>query len=248
MNILFIALLFYTRIRVPKSVVCNDTTLSAAYRYLPLVGLIVGGISALVFMFADHLLPLEVSVVCAMITMLLLTGTLHEDGLADFADGFGAGRDKESRLRIMKDSHIGTYGVLALVVALLMKYSLLSSTQLYNSLIPALIVANGACRFFPLIIIISSKYVVRDNAKAGHNVKGVSTKNFIVGALFGLLPLFWFGWKVAIAYISIASILTLVYRRHLLKKIDGYTGDTLGALILVLEIIFYMVLLINIQL
>ncbi len=241
MNILYNALLFYSRIRVPSSVVCNNSTLSSAYRYLPLVGLIVGAISAGVLLATSLVLPSTVAIMCAMATLMLLTGGLHEDGLADFADGFGAGRDKDMILRIMKDSHIGTYGVIALIMATFLKFTLLSSLDV-NSLALAFVTAQGVSRFMPLVVIYTLNYVVRDNAKAGHNVLGLSTKNLVIGAIIGIAPIFVHGYRVALIYLVIMAVVVMVFRAYLHKKIDGYTGDTLGALILIAELMFYMTL------
>ena len=242
MNIFYNALLFYTRIRVPRSVVCNEKTLNSAFRYLPLVGLIVGGLATLVLYLSSMILPKEVAVILAMIMMLLITGAFHEDGLADFADGFGAGADKDTILRIMKDSHIGTYGVLTLIIAMILKYTLLVSIA-YEALLLALVVGQGISRFLPVVMVTFSQYVKRDNAKASHSALGVNMPNFVIAMLFGVVPIFAFGWMIAVVYILLATIIFFLFKHYIERKIDGYTGDTLGALQQIAELIFYMVIL-----
>lgn len=243
MNIFYNALLFYSRIRVPKNVVCTAETLNKAYRFLPLVGLIVGMISAAVFFMAQGVnLPKEVSIVLAMAAMILTTGALHEDGLADFADGFGAGRDKDSILRIMKDSHIGTYGVLILIVSLLLKYVLLTELP-KGELIRSIIVAQGMSRLVALLMVYRSTYVLREGAKSAHNVVKLSTKDLLIATAFGLLPLACMPWEMAVIYLLLAFILFAGFKRYIERKIGGYTGDTLGALIQLSELLFYLVVL-----
>ena len=238
MNIFFNALLFYSCIRVPQSVEVSEETLSKAYRFLPLVGWIVGGLSAGVLYLTRLFLPKEVAVLCAMAAMMWLTGAMHEDGLADFADGFGGGRDRERILRIMKDSSIGTYGVLVLIVSLMMKYALLTSFPT-NELLIALIVGQSASRFMPLLVVYSSSYVQRADAKAGHSRLGIDGWALLVGGMFGLLPLLLMEWQVGTAYLVLALLLFCFFKRYTEKRIGGYTGDTLGALIQLSELLFY---------
>lgn len=239
LNILFNALLFYSRIRVPKSVVCNQETLSQAFRYFPLVGLIVGGIGVGVLWLCSFALPLNVAVVMAMIAMMLTTGAFHEDGLADFADGFGAGRDKEGILRIMKDSHIGTYGVLALALALLLKFTLMSSLGDLQTTIIAIVAAQGASRFIAVTLLSSTPYVSSAKSKATHATLGVKWGNVVVAALFGILPTILLGCQILVAYFAVALIAMLIFRGYIIRKIGGCTGDTLGAMQQIAELLFY---------
>lgn len=243
MNIFYNALLFYSRIRVPKSVVCTDETMNKAYRFLPLVGLIVGGIAATVFFVSQYFyLPKEVSIVLTMAAMMLATGALHEDGLADFADGFGAGRDKEMILRIMKDSHIGTYGVLILIASILLKYTLLTEIP-DEKLILSFIVAQGASRFVALLVVFRSSYVLREGAKSAHNTLRLAVKDLLIAAALGLLPLLLLGWMMSVAYLLMAFLLFFFFKRYIERKIGGYTGDALGALIQLSELLFYILIL-----
>ncbi len=243
LNIFFNAVLYYTRIKVPKSVICTDRTLSKAFRYFPLVGLGIGALGALIFTGASCVLPLNVSVILSLTGILLITGGLHEDGLADFCDGFGGGRDKESILRIMKDSHIGTYGVLSLIILFLLKYTLLINIS-PELLIWVIICANGAGRFNPVLMIRLSKYARNENSKSMHTKLGVSYTEIIPAFIFGYAPLFLFGYAFALTYILAATIILFLFRAYLNKKTGGFTGDTLGALIQFSELVFYMLFII----
>ncbi|MFI3243518.1 MAG: adenosylcobinamide-GDP ribazoletransferase [Akkermansia sp.] len=242
LNLFFNALLFYTRIRVPQSVVCNEQTLSAAFRYLPLVGLLVAGIGAGAYALLAHVLPREVCVMACMVLSILLTGAFHEDGLADFFDGFGAGYDKESILRIMKDSHIGTYGVIALILGLGLKYQLLISLP-EAWVVPALITAGAVSRFFPVLSVRLFRYARVENSKAAHSALGVSKTTLFIAALLSLPLCFYFGWLVAVLIIVLELMCCLLLNAYTRRWIGGYTGDCLGAMQQFLELLFYLILL-----
>ena len=134
----FLALSFYTRLPGPKSQ--DYTKLPQATVYLPLVGWLVGGISALSFYLADLLWPQVTAVILALIAGIFLTGAFHEDGFADVCDGFGGGWGKQRILEIMKDSYIGVYGVVGLLLLFLLKISLLGS--LLTTAVPWVLLAG----------------------------------------------------------------------------------------------------------
>ena len=113
------ALGFLTRIRVPNRALALP--LNSTAHYFPTVGLVVGGISALTFLACNQFLPVPISVWLSMIATILVTGGFHEDGLADVADGLGGSYDRERALTIMKDSRVGAFGAIAVVLALVAK-------------------------------------------------------------------------------------------------------------------------------
>lgn len=125
------ALTFYTRVPVPARWFLTEKGEPAeesegnASRYFPLIGMGVGGICALTTALSLWLWEPPAAVLLGMISAVWITGALHEDGFADVCDGFGAGRDREGILRIMKDSFIGAYGVTGLTLLLLLKYTAL---------------------------------------------------------------------------------------------------------------------------
>lgn len=240
LNIFFNTILFYTRVPVPKSTECTDNTLKEAFRYFTLVGLFIGALGALAYFGASMVLPFNVAIIIGLLTTLLITGAIHQDGLADFCDGFGGGKDKESILRIMKDSHIGTYGVLSLIILFLLEYALLINIKPI-SIYLVFICANGAARFNAVALVGLSKYARSQNSKSMHTKLGVSYKELVPALIFGYAPLFIFGYIFAIIYILIACIILWLLKNYLERKIDGFTGDTLGALIEFSKIAFYIV-------
>jgi adenosylcobinamide-GDP ribazoletransferase len=126
LRVFFTALMFYTRIPCPKWVDHDDDYINQATRYFPFIGWIVGVICFLFLYGASLLLPVPVAVVISMLAGVFITGAFHEDGFADVCDGFGGGWTKEKILLIMKDSRVGAYGVIGLVVLLLLKASALN--------------------------------------------------------------------------------------------------------------------------
>ena len=115
----FGAVRFFTRLPVPDWVGHSAEALNRSARYFPAVGMLVGGIGALVYVAATHLWPQPVAVLLSMAATVYATGAFHEDGLADMVDGLGGGWEKQRILEIMKDSRVGSYGVVAVVLALL---------------------------------------------------------------------------------------------------------------------------------
>ena len=120
MNQILAAFIFFTRLPFWKIKSVPDECFKHVVSYWSFSGWLTGGIMAICFWGISQILPVPIAVIAALTVRLLITGALHEDGLADFFDGFGGGRDRESTLRIMKDSHIGTYGVLGLIIYYLM--------------------------------------------------------------------------------------------------------------------------------
>ena len=112
---LWASLMFFTRLPFWRIRQVDAECFKHVVDYWPFVGWLTGGTAALVFWLVSGILPVTTAALAAIGTRLWLTGALHEDGLADFCDGFGGGPTRERTLAIMKDSHIGTYGVLGLV-------------------------------------------------------------------------------------------------------------------------------------
>lgn len=237
MKILYTAIAFFSRIPTPRNLEYSDDAQSRAFRYFPLVGIIIGVIGAAVFMLSGYVLPQIVAVIVALAAMILTTGCLHEDGVADFFDGFGGGTTPEKILAIMKDSHIGTYGVVSLIVLLALKIALLS--ELPYEQIPLIIIASQAfARTTPILLINSSQYVRVGESKASFTRRRVTLTNTTVALIFGLAPLAMFHWHLAVVLISVTTLLFFGFRAYLHKRIGGFTGDTLGALEQFTELVF----------
>ena len=122
LNLFYLALSFFTRIPVPKTLDYSDELLNRASRYFSLVGAVLAVLLTLVYLVATQFFSPAVAVLLVMLASLLLTGAFHEDGFADVCDGFGGGWTKERILTIMKDSRLGTFGVIGLISILGLKY------------------------------------------------------------------------------------------------------------------------------
>ncbi|RAJ10539.1 cobalamin-5'-phosphate synthase [Chitinophaga skermanii] len=229
------AVMFYTRIRVPKNIGHSEDMLNKATRYFPLIGWVIGGIVAGSLYLTSLILPFEVAVILALVAGIWATGAFHEDGFADMCDGFGGGWTKERILDIMKDSRIGTYGMLGLVLVMLIKFYCLSSMTLYTA-ITAILVAHPLSRWIALNVVYNLHYVrENEDSKAKPIAKGMETLDFIFATLTAIFPLAAFiitqylPWQYLLMFIPL--ILVYAYFVKLMKRwIGGYTGDCLGAL------------------
>lgn len=243
----FIALGYFTRIPIPGWVGWSSAELNRATRYFPLVGLLIGLAAAAVLFGASLVLPSKIAVLLSMLTSLLMTGAFHEDGLADSADGFGGGWEKAQVLAIMKDSRIGTYGALALLMAFALKFGALEA--LGTVALVALPVIHAASRTAALMLMANLRYVREDDsARAKPVAEGLRASDWLPGGIFGLLPaaLAWqYGWlsgTAALAVLSVCLVCALLWGTYLYRRIGGYTGDALGACQQIAEISSYLVL------
>ena len=242
-----IALAYFTRIPIPAWVGWSPAELNRAARYLPLVGLLVGLLSAGWFYLCLQFLPLRPALLLSMISSLLLTGAFHEDGLADSADGFGGGWEKGRILEIMKDSRIGTYGAASLIMALLLKFFSLEALGGFALL--ALPIAHASSRTAPLLIMAFMRYVREDDsAKAKPVAEGLGPAEWLTGLVLGLLPL---GLLISLGWLPLQAALTLIgttvlggglWALYLQRRIGGYTGDALGACQQICELAAYLAL------
>ncbi len=242
MNTFFNALLYYSRVPVPFKVKCTPDILSRALKYLPIVGLLIGAIGWGVFWCVSHFMNHDSAVVVTIASMVFVSGAFHEDGFADFCDGFGGGYGKEAILRIMKDSHIGCYGVIGLILVFMLRYSFLSSFEIADMAM-VLIISQGASRFAPVLMVRMSKYARIENSKSSQSSLGISLIGVIVAGIFALAPLALFGWSYVVGYIAVMLSVFLLFRAYIHHHIGGFTGDTLGALQIICELMFYVTLL-----
>ncbi len=236
----FGALRFFTRLPVPAWVGHSAEALNASARYFPAVGLVVGGIGALVFWLAQHLWPQAVAVLLSMAATLYATGAFHEDGLSDTADGLGGGWEKTRILEIMKDSRVGSYGVVALALALLGKFTVLNA--LPAALVPMALVAGHAFSRFCATLLLATMTYVREDALS--KAKPLATRlcrgELLVSALFGVSGLGLLPPVAALLGAALALLATVWLAMKFQHWLGGYTGDCLGAVQQVSEIAFYL--------
>ncbi len=237
-DIFFTALMFYTRIPCPPNITHDPDYLNKATRYFPMMGWIVGGMAALVFGLSSYFFNPPICILLSMVASILTTGAFHEDGWADVCDGFGGGWTKEKILEIMKDSRTGAYGSIGMALMLLFKYIVQTEIQV-TQLCVVMIAAHSFSRLCAVGIVATSVYVrENDDAKAKPLAKTITIREIIPAFIFGVAPLWMIG-KYSLAIIP-PILLTIYMRRYFHKWIGGYTGDCLGAIQQVSELMFYL--------
>lgn len=243
LEVFLAALRYFTRLPVPSWVGHSEQQLEHAACYLPLVGIVVGGVGALVTALATLALPPALAVLLGMAATLLVTGAIHEDGFADAVDGFGGSQDKDRVLQIMKDSRIGSFGAIGITLMLLGKFNALLQILAWDGLrmlAAALVAGHALSRLAPVALMFALSYVREDeNAKSRPLAQPLSIRALGVAAAFGLAPcLLVARWRVLVA-LGLAAAVTLLAARYFVRRIGGYTGDCLGATQQAAELAFY---------
>ncbi|MDR6531378.1 adenosylcobinamide-GDP ribazoletransferase [Caulobacter rhizosphaerae] len=227
LKLFFCALQFLTRLPAPSFADFQPDWITRAARYFPLVGILVGAIGAGVLLAAGQLWSGPLPALLAVAAGVLVTGGFHEDGLADTADGLGGGQTPARRLEIMKDSRIGTYGVLALGLVLALKVAALATLPLATAGL-ALVAAHGAGRVAAVAVMVLGRHVSdRNDAKYKPTPDGVRPFELLFAAGLGLWPLALLGWA-GLAGAAVGAVLAAVVALTARRLIGGHTGDVLG--------------------
>ncbi|WP_010180789.1 adenosylcobinamide-GDP ribazoletransferase [Aquimarina agarilytica] len=239
-HIFFTALMFFTRIPCPKWVNHDPTYLQKSSKYFPLVGSIVGGIGAFFFYVAQLIFSIEISLLISMASTIFITAGFHEDGFADVCDGFGGGWTKEKILMIMKDSRLGTYGVIGLILLLGIKFTALremNSTQISI----AIISAHALSRFMATTLLFTHSYVQDiEKSKIKPSAQSMTITQLSIAGIFGILPLLLFQ-NVWVFLIVIPAYISKMYLgQKFTKWIGGQTGDCAGAVQQLSEVVIYL--------
>ena len=249
-RLLLVAVQFLTRLPVPQFANYNPQWLHQSSRHFPGVGLLVGLLCAGVFWLGSILFTPLVAGVISTAFGIKLTGAFHEDGLADSCDGLGGGLTRERTLEIMKDSRLGAYGVLGLVSALLIKISLLASMPLSVAIV-ALIIGHTASRLLCISLLALLPYGGEiEHAKAKPMAQQLTPFQGLLSSawllLAGVLVVLLFPatvqqigiWQWLLALL-LGIVATDYMRRLLHRRLEGYTGDGLGATQQLSEIAIY---------
>lgn len=264
-RILLTAVQYFTRVPMPRWVGHGAAELTGTTRYFPAVGMVVGAVGAAVFWAASMVFPSGIAAILSTVATVLLTGALHEDGLADTMDGLGGGHTRERALEIMKDPRIGAFGALSLMLLLALKITALSALPLVW-IVATLIAGHALSRWCAVLIVWRLPYARADGStRARPVVERVAPTDIVVATVFGLAPLVaWVAMALAemtllstpnapgvpapfvagglaglLGALAATVLLGIWYRRRL----GGYTGDTLGATQQITEAVFYLALL-----
>jgi adenosylcobinamide-GDP ribazoletransferase len=214
----------------------KDDELSGASVFFPFVGLLLGlvlaGIDKILLFF--HFEQFSSNIIL-VISLIILTGGLHLDGLSDTIDAFSSNKSKEEMLKIMRDPHIGVMGTLSLISIILLKISLLSSIP--GSLKLATLVSMCALSRWSLVFAIASFPYARQEGKAGVFIQGVNPRIFILATMITLVCTIAFFSLKGLLIFGVIAMAAYVINKFINNKISGITGDTLGALCEINEII-----------
>lgn len=196
----------------------------------PVVGVVVGGLVALVYAVSLRIGMTPALGACwALVASVLLTGGLHEDGLADTADGLGGGRSIERRLAIMRDSRIGVFGGLALVLSLAVRGAAIVAIGAPDRVASALIVAGALGRAGMVVVLRVIGPARSDGLAAG--LGGVPARAAAAaGGIAGLIGVLFAGVLPGLSLAAVVALAALGWAGVNRRRLGGYTGDTLGAI------------------
>ncbi|MFZ5352724.1 MAG: adenosylcobinamide-GDP ribazoletransferase [Bacillota bacterium] len=235
MKVFILALQFLTRIPLDFKLKTDETDFAKGVVYFPVAGLIIGGFNLLVYYFTGYLLEGIFPIVCYVFANIAITGGLHLDGLADTCDGIFSSRSRERMLEIMKDSRIGTNGTIAVVIDLLLRVAILYNVT-REAAFYAIILAPVISRTMLVIVMKLSRYA-RANGMGGLFLERQTFARTAVGSILGLIIALLIDIRIGLLSFILAVITVLVFRRYIYGKIDGMTGDTIGAANEVVELV-----------
>lgn len=230
---LILSFQFLTRLPININVDYNEKNISQSQLFYPLVGMVIGIISGGVY-FVFSYINKDIASFLAVVSVILLTGGLHMDGLSDTCDGFFSARDREKIFAIMKDSRVGSFGVIALILDILLKYILISNAD--KSVPLMLMLSCGNARLMAVMLISYGK-PARKDGMAVTQMNANKRKYFIISLIsYVLFITFVFSpyFLIPLAASFLASLLLI---RKSYKMIGGLTGDIYGADIEMCEII-----------
>ncbi|HEY4316678.1 MAG TPA: adenosylcobinamide-GDP ribazoletransferase [Herbaspirillum sp.] len=244
LRLFFLALQFFTRLRIPRWVGFDPSWQRHAIRYFPAVGLLVGSLCSAVYALAMLIWPPLPAVLLSVCAGIWLTGAMHEDGMADTCDGLGAGGAVERILAIMRDSRTGVFGMLGAGLTLALKCAALAALPPHQACV-ALVLAHPLSRLacFPLI---RKLQYLRTEGKAKALAEQITVAECWIGVATVLPLLLLLGLGGLFTWPSLAFGLLLVLlsvwwlARLFVKRIGGYTGDCLGAVQQVSEAALYL--------
>jgi len=235
-NTFFSAIKYFTRLPIPNSW-CNYSpqVMSRVLLFLPFIGVLVGLTTYFAFFLSIQLFNQNIASVLAIMATVFFTGAFHHDGLADVADGFGGGWSKDQVLRIMKDSSSGVYAVVAICIAMLLQYSILSTFRL-DKILLAVVSSAIISRIFPVVTAFFGVYARTDNSSRAADIAKKISLGELLMSLLPVVGLLFINWQLlyAIVVCFIAWLFLFLYFK---KRIGGYTGDCLGAIQQITEIV-----------
>lgn len=239
-----LAVSFLTRVPI-RRLDLSKADFARATVYFPLVGTLIGAAGAGAFWLAHLWFSVSISVVLVLAFLMLLTGALHEDGLADAFDAFGSTHSKEEILHTMRDSRIGTYAALALIMAMFIKF-LAVSQMAPRTIALAFVLAHTVSRWAMLPTLALLPYPRKSAALSKRFVEAVATMpkwHLLAAALYTAAASFLLAGATGIVCMGIATVVGLACTWYFWRKIQGATGDCYGTIQQCSEAVLYLAML-----
>lgn len=234
------AIIFFTRLPLWRYISVPSQNFQRVIYYWSFSGWLTASTMILTLWLFQSIFPYSIAVILTIVARVLLTGALHEDGLADFLDGFGGGNTKDKILSIMKDSHAGTYAILGLILYFLLLDNILLNIP-FSQLPLFIFIADPFCKMLSSFITLRLPYArTVETSKIQAVYIPPRDQDILASITFGLLPLCILSFALPSFLYLLAIIPPIVlffmltsWMKH---KIQGYTGDCIGALFLLLEL------------
>jgi adenosylcobinamide-GDP ribazoletransferase len=229
---------FLTRFPL-RRVLYDPDALSRSAKFFPLVGVVIGVLGSVFYLWLVRHVPASVAALVTLALFVLATGGLHEDGLADVADAFGGGWNREQILTILKDSRIGTFGALAVLVSCGLRVLLLANLPLHRF---AAYVISGQvlCRWTALPLGYTLPPAGESSGQGARIARQISMGSLVIGSVLTVIIaaylLRWSVWGPITSTLIVTGASWLYYRR----RIGGVTGDCFGATNQLAEIAVYL--------
>lgn len=235
------ALGYFTRVPIPRAIALDASDLAGAARYFPLIGALAGAAGASVYWISLRVFPPSVAVLLSMAVTLLLTGALHEDGLADCCDGFGGGATREDALRIMRDPRLGAFGAIGLVMTLALKWQTLVALPAATAAW-TMVSAHAASRALAVSFLATHDYA-REQGKAKPVAQRMAPRVLTIALALGLPWLVVPDWRAGMFGLAVCLLLRFALGRYFTRRLGGYTGDCLGFAQQLFELALYLAIL-----
>ena len=225
---LYFSVVFLTRLPGPPWVEAAKRPLATSMWAFPIVGVLIAAVGGAVFGFCNLLgLPIFVAALFTVVTMIIATGGLHEDGLSDLADGVWGGADPQQRLSIMSDSRIGAYGTIALITSVGSRTAAIAAISDPTLVLGALVATCAVSRGMMPIIMMVSRPAKEDGlgASAGTPAKSTCAVSLLLAFTITMLSAPG-GWLICMIAAAMGTLLVCWLAQ---RALGGYTGDTIGA-------------------
>lgn len=241
MKTFILTMQFLTRIPINVNIEALEEDFAKGVVYFPIVGLVIGAFNMAVYTAASKLLGGIFPAVCCLVANAAITGGLHIDGLADTCDGIFSARPRDRILEIMRDSRIGTNGTIAIIFDFLLRLAALTAMT-GRTLYLAILLSPVIAKTLIVLLMKTSVYARSGPGLGGLYLEKQTAARTALSAAIGLAIIYAFLGLPGLAAFAVCSVACVAYRYYIYSKLQGMTGDTLGAANEVLEAVFLIIL------